>query len=306
MSTQSTEFEKKFSSLLQEGKKDEAKTHLATGKDDDIKGLTRVAKCRAVVLMQGQADDVKNAAMAPRYLKLTKEQLLDTLMDAVGQHKKTGKATPKQKKKAKGTLPSPGKATKKKAVRRGLKPGGGPPAEGEEEDSQIAEDQEKAAAAEESEKAEEKAEEPETDKDSPETPSVDPGAAQELLEHIKEEVSKQLEQVDEKMGEVLINTNAVVKALSEVKGQESQSREALQKFEQFDKNFQVLYEQNGFLIECIAMIGSGVMDVSPDEFRQSILDQMEARAKERAEKLPKSTAKEGTDKSEEGAGEDNG
>jgi hypothetical protein len=304
VSAQSTEFEKKFSSLLQEGKKDDAKAHLVAAKDDDLKSLTRVAKCRAVVLLQGQADDVKNAAMAPRYLKLTKEQLQESLLEAVGEHKKTGKAAkPKAKKKAKGTLPSPGKGP---AKRRGLKPGGGPPPEGDEKPK----DEEEVEAAEETpdeepETAQEAPEEADAPEDTPETPSVDPGATQELLEGIREDVKKVLADVDEKMGEVLINTNAVVKSLSEVKGQEQQSREALQKFEEFNRNFQVLYEQNGFIIESLGMIGAGVMDCSPDEFRQLIIDQIEERAKERAEKMPKSSAKdEETEEEEKGGGSD--
>jgi hypothetical protein len=299
----STEFEKKFSSLLQEGKKDEAKDHLTVGSTGDLEGLTRVAKCRAVVLMQGQADDVKNAAMAPKWLKLSKAQLFEVLQQGVEEYKSSGKAKAKLKKKAKGTLPG------NKKTRRGLSPGGGPPPEGEEtakeeEPDEAEESVEEEAEAKEPEKAAEAPEETETTSDPSEPASVDPGAAQELLEDIKSQVAAQLEAVDEKIGEVLINTSAVVKALSEFKGQEQQSREALQKFEEFNKNFRVLYKQNAFVVESLAFIGAGVMDLGTDEFRQMVLDQMEERAKERAKRMPKSTAKDKGDDKDEGGDDD--
>lgn len=295
-----SEFEKKFSSLLQEGKKDEAKDHLAAGGTGDLEGLTRVAKCRAVVLMQGQADDVKNAAMAPKWLKLSKAQLFEVLQQGVEEFKSSGKAKAKTKKKAKGTLPG------KKKTRRGLPPGGGPPPEGEdtEESEEPKETAEEEVEAKEPEKDAEAPEEPETTSDPSEPASVDPGAAQELLEDIKAQVATQLEAVDEKMGEVLINTNAVVKALSEAKGQEQQSREALQKFEEFNKNFRVLYEQNAFIIESLSLIGAGVLDLGSDEFRQMIIDQLEERAKEREKRMPKSTAKDKGDDKDEGGDDD--
>lgn len=289
MSKEATEYEIEFSKLLQQGKKDEAKQHLAGGKADDLAGLTRVAQCRAVVLMEGESEDVETTAMAPKYLRLPADKLTQTLQEVVESYRATGKGEAKKAKKAKMG------GVKRKGT-RGLKPGAPPPVDDEEE---LKERDESTSSDEEADEAppQEVQDEPESsseDEDAPEpvlTGSINLGAVQELLEQVQLEVSKKLSEVDDKMGEALINVSALTKAFAAKGGQEKRLAEEMERISQkLDRPLEGLYEQQAFMIEALALIGSNVMDCSPDEFHKAVLGVMEERAKERRAQLSKEGA----------------
>jgi hypothetical protein len=293
---EATAFETKFSSLLQQKDKAPARAHLVGGKPEDLMGLSRVAKCRAVVLLDGKSDDVDVGAAAPRLLKLKKEKLDKNLLD-LAEAAKTGSPPPAKARKAKGTLPAPGgkrppgrpKGSKDKQPRkkRGLTPGGPPPGE-EAEPEAEAEAQE---TQEEPEAAAEAPAEPETP-ETPVSPGVDQEALEKLLEGIDTRVDEKLQEVTGKVDEVVINTSALVKAIGEAGGQEKRAAEALEKFDELQKHIVTLYEQLGFLNESMSLAGALIMDCSPEEYRQTVIDTIEEQAKERRKRLPNATRKE--------------
>lgn len=280
-----TEFEVKFSKLLQEGDKDGARAHIASGKESDLKALNRVPKTRAIVLMEGQANDVNMAAVAPKYVKMTTEQMEEALLELVENYKSTGKADVLSTKKK-----------KKKGKKRGLKPGGGPPKDDEGQEEEKASDE----GAGEDEGAEEKTDGGEKREDGSETPeggeelpesalagSINLSAVQELLEGVKKGVDTSLADVDEKMGELLINVSALSKAYSSKGGQEKRVSENLERIEGKIDKLHVLYDQQGYMIEALSLIGSNIMDCSPDEFHKAVLSMIEDRAEERKKQLSK-------------------
>lgn len=302
---EATEFENKFSSLLQQKDKGPARAHLVGGKSEDLMGLSRVAKCRAVVLLDGKSDDVDVGAAAPRLLKLKKEKLDNSLL-GLAEAAKTGSPPPAKAKKAKGTLPAPsskrppgrprGSKDTKPRKKRGLTPGGGPP-DGEEEEAAEGEE----AGQEAGQEAQEAQEEPEATTEAPaetgtpETPAspgIDQAALEKLLEGIDTRVDEKLQEVTDKVDEVVINTSALVKAIGEAGGQEKRAAEALEKFDELHKHIVTLYEQLGFLNESMSLAGALIMDCSPEEYRQTVIDTIEEQVEERRKRLPNATRKE--------------
>jgi hypothetical protein len=78
-----TNFEKYFALLVRRQDRAEAVEHLVAGSDDDLKGLTRVAACRALALLEDEAGDLEAATGAPRLLKLPRKELFGKLVDEV-------------------------------------------------------------------------------------------------------------------------------------------------------------------------------------------------------------------------------
>ena len=305
---EATEFETKFSSLLQQKDKGPARAHLVGGKSEDLMELSRVAKCRAVVLLDGKSDDVDVGAAAPRLLKLKKEKLDNSLL-ALAEAAKTGSPAPAKAKKAKGTLPAPGgkrppgrprgsKDTKPRK-KRGLTPGGGPPEEGAEEPEESGQEAEETQEAQETQEEPEAAAEAPAETETPETPAspgIDQEALEKLLEGIDTRVDGKLQEVTDKVDEVVINVSALVKQLGQVGGQEKRTAEAAEKqnemFAELHKHITVIYEQIGFLNESMSLAGSLIMDCSSEEYRQTVIDTIGEQAEERRKRMPNATRKE--------------
>jgi hypothetical protein len=325
-----TDFERTFSQLLQEGKKDEAKSHLlscSTSKNKetgvvtypDLEGLTRMSRSRAIVLLEGQTSQIEQEAMAPKYLRMTSPNLLAVLTEQVESHKAKGQPAKKAGK-------------KKKAGPRGIN-GAAKPApkakaadtseqeEEEQEEEETVEDtqpkkrgrprgakdkkprkrrgisakQEEAPPEDEQDAAEDEEEAKDDSEPTPEEKKPQM-AAQEPPQADPSKLMDMIEQIN-------INVNALGTQMGKFKGQELNVTQELADQEKFmrglAKNQQVIYEQLGFLVSGVQVMASELFGKSPDEFHQQVIEYMDEEA-EKAKKLLPNTVQD-EDKEEDAA-----
>ena len=244
--TEEKNLEREFSELLQQGEKEKAIELIVNAKAEERANMGRVPQCRALVMLIGEAEDIIDEAMKPQWLKLSADKLLATVEEKVAEYKASGKATMKRPKRG-------GTAKGKKKKTRGLKPGAPPPDEEDEKDKEESKGEpskddppeedtpkEDEKSSQDDEKASQSPEKAEEAPGMPPGAGMSPEAVLELLRTVESKLDSQIAEVDGKIGEVLINTSALIKASSAKGGQEKRHSEGIERLEEKIDKYHVL------------------------------------------------------------------
>ena len=294
-----SEFEKKFTQLLLEKDKTAARDHIVSAKakktDDGItypqlEEMTRMAKSRAIVLLEAKTDQVQQEAMAPKFLKMGTDALMDELVRQVQSYKNDGGPAGDEVHK-KGQTAAPTPPSDEQEDEQEDEP------EGEEEEPEKKDPppkkktrKKRGVSARKPSKTDETPPEDENEPQEPAQAQEQPPASvvdpSEIVDLVGERVAALLNKYTSALNEgvlkeMQVNLKSLAKKVENAKDKEERVEQAIKSVQAVRQDMGAIYEQQLYIMFAIDFLGGNLTNMSPEEFRECakayMIDQIESK-----------------------------